>query len=217
MSGQKLVMPYTECIIIGGYKVKPYVNRYGFSHYGVDLFSWWGSDKEERGKVRASGSGTVIASGWDSNVGNVVVIVYDDVYIRKSKRVQDIAARYYHLDEIKVRVGQTVNAGDLIGIEGDTMATGYHCHIEMDTDTDYPTWSPQVGPGGQITKKGIDSTINPSDVFYIAEGQTVKMAPSANKPGQNKWTLDWNSDSDRKIPKLENSSPKICPTCGRKL
>lgn len=214
---QKLVMPYKECIILAGYKIPAYVARYGYRHYGIDMFSWWAEDASERGKVRASGTGKVVNAGWDKNVGNVVVIVYDDVYIRKSKRVQDIAARYYHLDEIKVRVGQTVNAGDLIGIEGDTMATGYHCHMEFDTDVIYHSWSPQVSHGGQIIIKGIDSTLNPSSVLYKAPGQSVKGAKAANKPGQEKWSDDWNTIDDLNIPELEGNATKYCPTCGQKI
>lgn len=201
---QKLIMPNKEAILLAGYKIAPYLASWGYPHYGIDLFSWWGEDRQEQGKVRASGTGQVVAAGWDDNVGNCVVVVYRDVWLRQSKTVRDLAARYYHLESIAVKEGDTVQAGDLLGMEGNTQTSGYHCHLELDTDTRYPAWSPQVSPGGQIISKGLDSTLNPSQVLYRTRNQIVKPCTAANKPGQSKWTADWNTADDLSIPFLED-------------
>ena len=202
---QKLIMPHKEAILLAGYKIPGYQAQWGYAHYGIDLFSWWGEDKEEQGKVRASGAGQVITAGWDSNVGNCVVVVYPDVYLRQTGQSRDLAARYYHLESIAVQAGDRVEQGDLLGVEGNTQTSGYHCHLELDTDTAYPAWSPQVSAGGEIIIKGVDTTLNPSQVLSRKAGQVVKPCTAANKPGQTKWTADWNTDADLAIPILEET------------
>lgn len=67
-----------------------------------------------------------------------------------------------------------ISQGDVLGVEGKSGMGGwdYHLHLEFDTDTAYPCYSPQVA-GGTILKKGTDSSVNPSDLLYVGEGQVV--------------------------------------------
>jgi len=47
-----------------------------------------------------------------------------------------------------------------------------HLHVELDTDTEHPEFSPTLSRSSNILKKGTDSTINSMDVFKVdATGQ----------------------------------------------
>lgn len=74
--------------------------------------------------VVAIGRGRVEFAGWRNGYGNVVDIRHNGPYI----------SRYAHFSRLapKLRKGQTVNAGDLIGYVGQTgHATGPHLHFEF--------------------------------------------------------------------------------------
>ncbi|MFI3620753.1 phage tail spike protein [Vagococcus fluvialis] len=74
--------------------------------------------------IFASASGEVVfASGdWWAWYGNYVVIKHDD----------GLYTGYAHLNVIDVRVGQRVNQGDKIGLEGSTgPSTGPHLHFQF--------------------------------------------------------------------------------------
>ncbi len=94
--------------------------KQGF-HHGVDMAANRGTP------IRAAGSGVVTEAGWGKGYGNTVVIKHDDRF----------TTRYAHMDNIKVRVGQKVSEGAVIGCVG---ATGYvrksggdgsHLHFEV--------------------------------------------------------------------------------------
>lgn len=86
-------------------------------HTGIDLAAPAGTE------VFSATSG-VASSGFDSaGAGSYVVIQYD-----RQTRVL-----YCHLSSFRVRPGQHVNAGDVIGTVGATgLATGPHLHLEID-------------------------------------------------------------------------------------
>lgn len=68
-------------------------------------------------------TGTVTAVGWSKTLGNVV---------EYSNGVATV--KYYHLADVSVSVGQTVEAGKTkIGVEGatGTLAAGKHLHITL--------------------------------------------------------------------------------------
>lgn len=93
------------------------------SHEGVDI-------KAARGSfVRAAGDGKVTdateryrgQTAW----GNVVVIDHG----------HGLVTRYAHLDSYRVKKGDTVDAGDVIGVVGSTgRSTGPHLHFEVIQD-----------------------------------------------------------------------------------
>ncbi|MCE3265213.1 MAG: peptidase, partial [Pseudoduganella sp.] len=79
--------------------------------------------------VMATGDGTVIASSMgykgDRKYGNVVVIEHDG----------GLRSLYAHLNKRHVSVGDTVSAGETIGLSGATgRSTGPHLHLEAYQD-----------------------------------------------------------------------------------
>jgi len=75
--------------------------------------------------VMATSDGTVVASTnaykGDRKYGNVVVIEHED----------GLRSLYAHLNKRNVNVGETVTAGELIGLSGSTgHSTGPHLHLE---------------------------------------------------------------------------------------
>lgn len=72
--------------------------------------------------VYATGDGTVTTAEWHSGYGNHIDINHGFGYL----------TRYAHLSELKVRPGQEVKRGDLIGLSGNTgKSTGPHVHYEV--------------------------------------------------------------------------------------
>ncbi|MEV7791343.1 M23 family metallopeptidase [Streptomyces sp. NPDC087512] len=92
------------------------------SHTGVDFHAATGTT------VHAVGVGTVVEAGWGGAYGNQVVIkMHDGTY-----------TQYGHLSSIGVSVGQSVVAGQQIGISGDSgNVTGAHLHFEARTSPEY--------------------------------------------------------------------------------
>ena len=87
-------------------------------HYGQDFAVPYGTE------VYATGNGTVIASGWNSDgFGNYIII--DHGY--------GLQTTYGHLSQIKVSRGLNVKRGDLIGLSGNTgTSSGPHLHYQID-------------------------------------------------------------------------------------
>ncbi|CAH1001369.1 hypothetical protein LEM8419_02270 [Neolewinella maritima] len=101
-----------------GFRIHPIlgVNK---MHYGIDFNCAKGTE------IQASGRGTVVSAGEVSGYGKSVVI--DHGYGFKS--------RYAHMSSIKVKKGQRVNRGHLLGLVGSTgQSTGDHLHYEIEKD-----------------------------------------------------------------------------------
>ncbi|MDQ0584651.1 M23 family metallopeptidase [Streptomyces rishiriensis] len=78
--------------------------------------------------LKAVGAGTVVSAGWDGAYGNQVVVKLADGYY----------AQYAHLSQLSVSAGQTVTAGQQVGLSGATgNVTGPHLHFEIRTTPDY--------------------------------------------------------------------------------
>ncbi len=184
MATQKLILPYKSCKVVAGYKRPAYRNYWGYNHYGCDYVGVGNLD------IIASGNGTVLTAGYDNNVGNTVCILYPDAYNHKTGKTQSLIARYMHLKSISVKVGQKLKAGDKIGMEGATGRGNWssHLHIEFDTDTAWPNYSPQVA-GANLIKKGVDSTVNPSHLFHRGAGQSISNYGTPNYTIAEDWTL----------------------------
>lgn len=92
----------------------------GFSwyHKAFDIASRGG------GKILAADAGTVLVAGWvdNSGYGNRVIVDHGNGFV----------TLYAHMSVVRVKVGQTVNKGDVLGDMGSTgRSTGVHLHFEV--------------------------------------------------------------------------------------
>lgn len=160
---QKLILPINKMRLTAGYKNANYRKEFGYTHYGIDA-----TDKDRKNlTIYGSGIGEVVEAGWSNSGGNVVIVVYKDCLLT-SGVVKDLVFRYYHLKAIKVKKGQKITKDTIIGTYGNTGASaGAHLHLEVDTDTLYPVYTPQISKNSGVLKRGTDSTINPTLCLYV--------------------------------------------------
>ena len=118
------------CIPVPGVMTSTYKQRGSRFHHGVDLALNIGDT------VRAAFSGKVRYAKYNSNgYGNLVII----------RHYNGLETFYAHLSKIIVEPNQYVNAGDVIGLGGNTgRAYGPHLHFEC---------------------RFFDNSINPEDIF----------------------------------------------------
>lgn len=175
---QKLILPFQKQMMLCGYKNPEYTKHWGYPHYGIDISAAQAvADKT----LYASGEGIVIACGFDNSGGNVIVVLYKDCYNHSTGKSCDLIARYMHLASIDVSANQKVTTGQILGVEGNTKTGDFHLHLEFDTDTAYSVYSPQVSgkddnltvAQGNILHKGTDTTVNPSHILHIGDGQVI--------------------------------------------
>ncbi len=85
-------------------------------HSGVDY------DVPPKTPVKSFTSGEVVFSGWEQGYGKMVEVKHANGY----------TSRYGHLSKLKVKVGDKVEAGALLGLSGSTgRSTGPHLHFEI--------------------------------------------------------------------------------------
>ncbi len=90
--------------------------RWGRAHEGIDMAAPTGTP------VVAPGDGVVTFAGRQGAYGNLIKIEHE----------LGVETRYGHLSRIRVRVGQRVSQGELIGDIGNTgRSTGPHLHYEV--------------------------------------------------------------------------------------
>ncbi|MEV5925008.1 M23 family metallopeptidase [Streptomyces cellulosae] len=93
--------------------------------------------------LKAVGAGTVVSAGWGGAYGNQVVIQLNDGHY----------AQYAHLSSLSVSAGQTVTAGQQVGLSGATgNVTGPHLHFEIRTT---PNYGSDVDPIAYLRGKGV--------------------------------------------------------------
>ena len=98
-----------------GYRPHPVTGRYQH-HEGIDFRAATGT------RVYASKSGKVIFAGRKNGYGKIVGIEHQG----------NFTTWYGHLSQIRVKVGQTVSQGKVIGLSGNTgISTGPHLHFEI--------------------------------------------------------------------------------------
>jgi len=99
-----------------GFRIHP-IFKIKMFHYGFDFIAPIGTD------VYATGDGVVETVEYNQHgFGKEVVINHGFGY----------ATRYAHLSEFKVRIGQKVKRGDIIGLVGNTgRSTAAHLHYEV--------------------------------------------------------------------------------------
>ncbi|PJF02025.1 peptidase [Streptomyces carminius] len=107
------------------------------SHSGIDFPVPTGTP------IRSVGPGTVVTAGWGGAYGNQVVVRHKDGRY----------TQYAHLSSLGVAPGQSVGAGDRIGLSGSTgNSTGPHLHFEARTGADYGS---DIDPIAYLRSKGI--------------------------------------------------------------
>ncbi len=95
--------------------------RWGQMHRGVD-YAGPGVDNQPISIIKP---GKVVAAGWDAGGGGFIVVI---------DHTDGATTKYFHLKEgsIRVRVGEKVTPGQVIGIVGNTgRSTGTHLHFEV--------------------------------------------------------------------------------------
>ena len=111
--------------------------RWGTFHYGIDLAAPMYTPEY------AAEDGVVLRAGPASGFGLAVYILHDDGYVTV----------YGHMDSIKVRAGQYVQAGQtiaLLGMRGES--TGPHLHFEVHRGGEYGT---PVDPIPWLAARGV--------------------------------------------------------------
>ncbi|MFD9302731.1 peptidoglycan DD-metalloendopeptidase family protein [Streptomyces sp. NPDC060048] len=106
-------------------------------HTGVDFSASTGTT------VKAVGAGTVVSAGWGGAYGNEVVIRHADGKY----------SQYAHLSQLSVSTGQSVTAGQRVGLSGATgNVTGPHLHFEIRTG---PSYGSDIDPLAYLRSKGV--------------------------------------------------------------
>jgi murein DD-endopeptidase MepM/ murein hydrolase activator NlpD len=104
----KVTSPY-------GYRIHPVYGVEQF-HTGIDIANKPGT------KIYATADGVVKFTGWMEGYGKVVVVEHKFGY----------TTVYAHLSVIKVKQGQKISRGEVVGLMGDTgTTTGPHLHYEV--------------------------------------------------------------------------------------
>ncbi|MFD7735407.1 peptidoglycan DD-metalloendopeptidase family protein [Kitasatospora phosalacinea] len=120
-----------------GYKVAGSSWSSGY-HTGIDFPVATGTS------LKAIASGTVVSAGNGGAYGNQVVI----------KLADGKYAQYAHLSSISVSAGQSVTAGQQIGLSGATgNVTGPHLHFEIRTTPDYGS---DIDPIAYLAAHGVN-------------------------------------------------------------
>ena len=113
-----MVMAYDSCDFVlphEGHVTSPFGNRSGGYHHGTDIKLRTGE------KVKSAFEGMVRISQYSSSYGNVVVVRHNNGF----------ETLYAHLSKRKVKPGDHVEAGDLVGLGGNTgRSSGSHLHFE---------------------------------------------------------------------------------------
>ncbi|WP_312944817.1 M23 family metallopeptidase [Agrobacterium sp.] len=98
-----------------GNRMDPFLGRPAL-HAGIDFQAETGAN------VRSTGAGTVTVAAHSGGYGNMVEVDHG----------QGITTRYGHMSAILVKVGDTIEAGDIVGRAGSTgRSTGPHVHYEV--------------------------------------------------------------------------------------
>ena len=105
-------------------------DRGGWYHYGTDFAVPVGTP------LAASFDGQVVFAGGDGASGQINGVWANGEGLTVDiRRADGLIARYGHLSRIDVRQGQWLNAGQIIGLSGNTgYTTGPHCHWELRWD-----------------------------------------------------------------------------------
>ena len=112
-----------------GPRVHP-IKKTNSIHTGVDIGAG------NKTNILAAASGKVIVSTYNSSYGNYVVIDHGG----------GMSTLYAHMSQRKVKVGDNVAAGSVIGLVGSTgLSTGPHLHFEVRLNGKHTNPNPYLG------------------------------------------------------------------------
>lgn len=123
----------------GGYLTDKYgtLRPGGYTHTGID----YGSCRKEGKNVRATMGGVVTHAGWSYWLGWTVVVqntdsegrIYQTIYGHMCCGPSGVGTSFdEELSSLRVKVGDPVNAGDVLGVTGQTgNSDGIHLHYEV--------------------------------------------------------------------------------------
>ena len=193
---QRLIQPLNRARVTASYKWGgAYQREFGAPHYGQDMTGG--------PTVYAQGEGTVAFAGWDNVCGYVVGIVYDDCVNHFDGGHRPLVGRYYHMADVRVKKGQRVTKDTRIGTVGNTgkLTTGPHLHVEFDTDTRYPAYTPTLTGHSNLLKRGLrgarDTTVDPMRVTYCKASGPDWQAIAAGSG------REWVDPRDAQIPEIQ--------------
>ncbi|NGO71686.1 M23 family metallopeptidase [Streptomyces boncukensis] len=130
------VLPVDGSYVSTGYKVGGGMWSSG-SHTGVDFHAGMNTP------VKSVAAGEVVEAGNGGAYGNNIVIKHKD----------GTYTQYGHLNSIGVSVGQSVTAGQQIGLSGSTgNSSGPHLHFEARTGPDYGS---DIDPVAYLRQHGV--------------------------------------------------------------
>lgn len=117
-----------------GYRIHP-IFGYGHGHTGVDLSADTGTE------IYAAYAGEVVISTYSSSAGNYIAINHG-----KDSSGNVLITMYLHCSKLLVSEGETVKAGQLIGLVGSTgNSTGPHLHFTVKLNGEYVDPAPYIG------------------------------------------------------------------------
>lgn len=125
VQGAQFVWPVSNCYII----TSTFKWRWGRQHQGIDFGCPIGTE------ILAAASGTVTSAGWSSDMGYYVKLAHNGS-----------STIYMHNSQILVNNGDSVSAGQVIALSGNTgKSTGPHSHFGLMIDGSYVDPSPYLG------------------------------------------------------------------------
>jgi murein DD-endopeptidase MepM/ murein hydrolase activator NlpD len=99
-----------------GQNIHPITGQW-YIHKGMDISTWRSGDP-----ILATANGQVVTVTYDNGMGNYVIIKHKYGYY----------TRYAHMETVRVKKGQFVSQGNIIGTIGSTgLSTGAHLHYEV--------------------------------------------------------------------------------------
>ena len=171
---EKAILPLNNARVTAGYKNELYKKSMGFEHFGTDMADKFRKDIS----IYAPFKMKIVEVGSDTLMGGTIIATSVnpiDIHYGPKKGSRRLTVRMAHLAKTYVKVGDIVSPEDTkIADYGSTGKYGGspHLHIEIDTDVEYPQYSPTLSRSSNLWKKGKDSTLNPMDVFKVdASGQ----------------------------------------------
>jgi murein DD-endopeptidase MepM/ murein hydrolase activator NlpD len=122
-----------------GQNENPFSGQY-YIHKGIDLSTYRSGDP-----IVATADGQVVTVDWDDGFGNYVIIKHKHGYY----------TRYAHMLSSRVKVGQRVQQGEVIGYIGNTgLSTGPHLHYEVHIGSDVVDPYKYINIRSSIAKQG---------------------------------------------------------------
>lgn len=178
---QKLILPLNRTLVTASMGNAAYRAKFGFPHYGTDMVSAVGDTT-----IYASGTGTLIAAGWDKYAGNVVVIRYPGAVYRPDGTAADVSSGI----SIWRRSGRSRREN---AITKDTIlgqlwrfgawaarVTGARISWWKRTPCRYPRYSPTFTPSGEILfgRAAGRHCRNPAGLSGLSLPQNLRTRPS---------------------------------------